>query len=116
MGASGTRHSLRPLSLMARNDCCKTWAHSRCENAELYLELSTSLRGALATKQSSSSLLSWIASLTLAMTAWMIGCLKFESGDRCERDGRLRALGARPDRGYDGHLLQVRRLTLRLRG
>jgi phosphate transport system substrate-binding protein len=25
-------------------------------------------------------------------------------------------LGARPDRGYDGHLLQVRRLTLRLRG
>ena len=31
-------------------------------------------------------------------------------------DGLVRALGARPDRGCDGHLLQVSRLTLRLRG
>jgi hypothetical protein len=68
MGASGTRYSLRPLfcdgakRLMQNSGaCCR-------ENAELCLELSTSLRGALATKQSSFSLLRWIASLTLAMT------------------------------------------------
>jgi hypothetical protein len=38
------------------------------EKAELRRAPSTSLRGALATKQSSSSLLPWIASLALAMT------------------------------------------------
>ena len=54
---------------------------------------------------------------TLAQYGYVIGQnLTFDARGAMGDVTKLPALGARPDRGYDGHLLQVRRLTLRLRG
>src|SRR6266700_2485368 len=71
-GALGTRHSPRPLFAKGERFLANLGRDAWAETAKASLD-TTSLRGALATKQSSFGFAArWIASLALAITAFQL--------------------------------------------